>query len=111
MEIDGITIQTKKRKIKKSNNINDEVADFLFVFFNWKETVHSELDDPGQVSFYFDEMNFMSRAFNLLFSEFKNSAFSDKFLFVFNDFVDGEDFLWIVEIILKLDVENFELEE
>jgi hypothetical protein len=56
-------------------------------------------------------MNFMSRAFNLLFSEFKNSAFSDKFLFVFNDFVDGEDFLWIVEIILKLDVENFELEE
>lgn len=98
-------------KIKISNNINDKIADFLFVFFYRKETVHGELDDPGDVSFYFDQMNFIGSAFNLLFSEFENSAFGDKFLFVFNDLINSEDFLWIIEMILEIDVKYFELEE
>ncbi len=56
-------------------------------------------------------MNFIRCAFNLLFSKFENSAFCDKFLFVFNDFINSKDFLWIIKIILELDVKDFELEE
>lgn len=47
---------------------------------------------------------------DFLFPQLKNGAFCYEFLFSFIDFVQSKNFVWIDQVLLELDVENFELE-
>ena len=55
-------------------------------------------------------MDLVNCGFDLLFSELKNVALSDQFLFFFNYFEESKDLIRFNQVILKLDVENLKLE-
>ena len=56
-------------------------------------------------------MNLVYASFDLLFSELKNCSFGNELFFLLYNFIKSKDLIRIHEMILELDIKDFEFEE